>query len=694
MSRRRFIYNPFILVLLVLALGLGLRVANHSLDPPIYIGTSSQDLATDPYHVISFAANKDTFGTWEPFSFPKWQAFKISLTSLTAHLLFQLAEPNCFWISMAGVIPSFLGIIMLVWATALSTDGKYRWRPALTAALFLSPNFILILYNRTPFLEAGLFFCLGLIVLLYRKFGLRTANILIISVLTALACVTGKIFGVTFFLAVLAAILFGPSEKRLKKSGWLVLSWLISMTVLLLLLYGDRLNAYLYFIGEHSYHTERQLYILQSPLNFVKALLSFGSDNRVFEQSPFLFIAGYLAVIFAIIGFRVSYDWFKDNDLLRFALYLLAALFLLLFPFNYRPIRYAMLLYLPLILVAAQMTLTGDMPRKKCPASLAPLSIGLLFFLNYLFMIHLVIDFMLHSPYPENPWPIYGGVILPALLFTAVMTTSRINRLFFKSIPRLGSVILLLAVCSLIYQGREYFNWATLSRPSLEMASHDLSEILGKNAVVAGPYAPRLTVGSDHKCFIYYFGLKKSDTNIFKTFPITHLAVDKVNYNAAVLDFDEIADALPVTTYLIHGRTVEIVRLKSLPGNYQPGAYELADDMLRKGEVSLAYNYNKNFLRKHPQNISGNKQLFAIYVALGDINRMDATLNGLARKHPDNLDVQFFCAIKYKIMGVVLSRSDLLRASEQALAKAKKMNHPFGDLIQEKYNLIQTRSYK
>ena len=678
-------YGGWSAVILVLCLALYLRVYDLTLDPPLVIGTFSQDLATDPYHITSFAANKANFGAWELFPYPKWQVFKVSLPSAISYLLFSAGNTNSFWTHLAGVIPSFIGILLLLWGIA-SGERAGNWRPVLAAAIFLGTNFALVTYTRAPFLETGVIFYFGLIVLLYKKNGNNIANLLIIALLTLLACFTGRLFAITAGIAVLPSLIFGPEKDRFRKVGWMAAGGLLFAVVLLLLLYGNRIGAYFEYLAEHSDTSHGNLFILNGIGDFIKVLFSYGSESRLFKDSPFLFIAGYVALITAILCFRNCYDWFRKNLFLRFSLYWTLAMFVFFFPFNYRPLRYSLLLYLPLVLVMAALSDVREIRRKDCSDTKSIWAAGVLFFLNFFFLIHLVIDFFLYGSYPAEPLTVYAYMFFPAVILTIIMVSNPVRRRFTGLIKNAGVALIILALCSLVYQGITYRQWVKHSHRSTEDASKDLAEVLGNGAVVAGPYAPRLTLGSKHRHFIYYFGLPKSDTSIFDMFPITHLAIDQRNLEVAVQDFPEIENTIPLTDYLIRGRTVMILEMMEKPAGYEPSNYELAEECYKRGDTDSALILNDAFRQRHPSNKAALKQLFRISIRRDDADNCISALNELFYRYPKNADVQFFCAIRYKFLGIILERPDLISVSKKALARAEWMYHGLENHLQRLYD--------
>lgn len=678
------------LLLLIMVLGLVMRVYDPYLDPPSAIGSISQDLVTDPAHITSFAANKVVFGNWEQFPFPKWQVFKVALPSLVAYLLFSVGKVNYFWSCLAGVIPSYIGILLIIWSAGIGHNQR-RWLIALIAALFLMPNFSLVTYNRASFLECGLVFYFGLMIFLVYKFPLRLWSLLLIAFLIPLACLTGKAFGLSMALALGATLIFSVQESKWKNIGLMTAVGVVSFIALLYLLYGGRIGAYTDYLNEQALSSHGPLDSIQSLRRLVEALLSYGTITRMFRASPFLFVSAYLALVSSIIYFRTSYDAFRNNMRLRFALYWALALFLMFFPFNYRPLRYSILLYLPLVLIIAAISGIDDFKRKTCPPKMAIFSIIALFALNYFFLIHLVVDMFLIDGYPANAWTAYGFLFPVAIIMTILMAGKKVHQALVRLLPKAKTALLALAVGALIVQTAHYIDWTRHSIKTVQDAADDLSEILDPSSVLTGPYAPRLTLGSSYRHFIYAFGLKRPKTSIFDMFPISHVVVDLRNLEAASKDYPEIAKADPIADYLVRGRTIFILRMPRIIPGYHESEYETAAELLLQGNNEAAQRYNLSFLQKFPNNASARRQLAKIYLAEGKIDSMLYVLNDLRQNCPDNISIQFFCAMRYEALGRSTGRQDLIELSRQTLEHAKRLDPTFQETLQDYYDRTKSR---
>jgi len=71
----------YIVTVIALLPGMILRFYDLNIDPPQFFTQISRALLTDPYNLTCFDRNKVLFGQWDIFDYPRWIAFKYSLSS-------------------------------------------------------------------------------------------------------------------------------------------------------------------------------------------------------------------------------------------------------------------------------------------------------------------------------------------------------------------------------------------------------------------------------------------------------------------------------------------------------------------------------------------------------------------------------------------------------------------------------------
>jgi len=653
--------RPILLVLLGLVLlgGLYSRVYRLDADPPTDFGDRGQDLNTDPAHLTSFAATYAKFGVSEPFPIPKWQVFKVTLVSGVAYGLFSLASPSLTLSNLAGVIPSFLGLVLIVIGIAFyrDPDRSRSYRLGIIAGIFLLLNFVMITYNRAPFMESGLTFYFGLILFFYFRYGLQMANVVSMAILVSLACLTGKMFGLGLGLAILGVILTGD-ERPVFKGSIFVLCGIVSAGLLAIVFFGDRLPDFFSYIREQAYSSHgSELIIFADIGRFFAHPLLYGTQQRMFTAAPCLFFATYLGVIFVIANLIRNRDFLKKNAILHIGVFLLLGMAILLIPTNYRPMRYSTLMYIPMALVAATAWITTSEDERCLPrAALYPL-IAMLFFINWFFLFHTVHDFFFIEYYKSVFKIIIWSTLGPALAVTWLMLMPRFSRIIRSSGQFIGYGVTLLAVVSVFYQGSQFIQWSTHTTSGMKDAGRDVAEVLGPDAVLTGPYAPLLTLDNNLRSVIYSFGLEKPDFNIFTEFPITHLAVDRSNMEAAVKDYIEAKRAVNVTNFVIRDKDVLIFRVAGLTDNaqsarYLPTEYERAVTYDVNGYPDSALAHNDRFLKIHPENRSGLLQRCLLLAKLHRPEEAMAVAKRVQKIYFNDAAVKYFCEVYLQKYGV------------------------------------------
>lgn len=663
---------------LVLTIGLFLRIYDLEMDPPLDVGRASQDLTTDPAHITSFAANHDRCGQSEPYPFPKWHVFKISLISGFSYLLAIVSNSDRIWSNLSGVIPSFLGLLLTILGILVDRDEKEkRLFAALIAAVFLCFNFTFVTFNRAPFLESGLILYSGLIFYLFQRYRIRLWNVVLMGALVALAGLTGKAFALSLGMALAAIIFTSNDEHRWKKLLYFAGAGAVAGVVIALILYGARLDSYLSYLKEQAFVSHGASWqMAEDYKRFLSQLLIFGTQSRMFIDSPFQSLAWYLALATAILYARHHYHRFQQNTLLRFALFWMLALALFLVPANYRPLRYATLLYQPMVLITVAVLFFEPKGEKKLPRPWMFISGILLGYLNWFFLYHLITDVLYNEQYKLVGWTVILITFFPALALTLVMIYRPAVWRWILRRTRWAAIFLLgMAVVTVVHQSYLYLRWAGDRAYSIRDASRDLGQILGPGAVLTGPYAPTLTLDNTFTNFIYAFGLQRPEFSIFNRFPITHVAVDVSNRDVAVADYPEMADAERLVEYYMRNRVVLILKVAGHTTNatalaYQPTDYERARLHLLGEKPDSALIYVDRFIQRYPANRSGLILRMNTFSQLSRPTDLLAAIDKAEASAPNDYVTLFLCARHLKTLAATMKREDLMKRAYATLERA------------------------
>jgi hypothetical protein len=259
-------------------------------------------------------------------------------------------------------------------------------------------------------------------------------------------------------------------------------------------------------------------------------------------------------------------------------------------PFNYRPVRYQIVLLLPL--AASAGWLIGQLGRREGQTGAARSQKTSWYVLPFLALIlgtgiqHLAL----------TPWFVRSGamtptgsVVLALVLASAVAAVwiglarrepsaerprSRRIRGYLEVLA--GITILVM----LVNQGRYFERWWSVRQHTLEDANRDLELIVGEGAILTGGYGTALTQHRRIGNFPAMFGVSKPDYDFFRKYPVTHVAEVDLQDQRFFRDYPDIAEgAQRVTTYVIRNLPIAIYRVSAVGENaeastYNPSSFE------------------------------------------------------------------------------------------------------------------------
>jgi len=191
------------------------------------------------------------------------------------------------------------------------------------------------------------------------------------------------------------------------------------------------------------------------------------------------------------------------------------------------------------------------------------------------------------------------------------------------------------------FQYQWTYRWFSNASYTMARFSEDTYQTLGENAVVTGPFAQTLVIDNDLKSFIYMFGLTNREPNLFSRYPLTHLAVDQSNWDAALKDYPVINGSQETLHGTMKYLYISMVRvpdtLMQLSGSsYKNSDYETAFQAYAGGDIAAAEVYLNRFLREFPDNRHGLLLGARLYFNRGNFQRcMELLERGNARYHND-----------------------------------------------------------
>ena len=662
-----FSSRSFYILLFCLIVGLTFigGVLFLSSDPPQI--SWSQDVATDPPQYTNFARNHAIWGSWDLFGHNRYVFFLKSFTTVFSYLIYVLFGTGRFQSNLVAVILNLMSMIFLFFAL----KKIFNSRVAFLTMFFLGINYVFIMYGRNPFLEISAIFLivLGFFFLVYSF----ERNLLLIP--SGVCFATGIFFGKTMAAFILAPCLgalllwmfehYSASHRKIDFKP-LILFGAGFLAIALFWLFFSYLPSkreVTSYLGEQALGLYGFPVAFQSVTGFVVALFTFGIETYVFFNifflMPVLFLLAFLGFVWYFIKRPTVKELFRQRDHQSqaefFLLFWFLVSFFLVMSLNYRPLRYHLYLIPPMCALAG---LWVD-SFLRSPALKKNFRPGILFWVFFVLSVTFFSNYALITGYAlivgKDLLLVYSlGISLGITLLSSLFFYLRFVKSPAKTKPKsdllqpglrwgVVLVLLLLAVGANLVQ---FISWASSPKYSLNRASADLGKILSPQAVLSGPYGPALAWDNKLKDVIHMFGVAKVDTQLFLTYPITHLALEKGgNLERAIQDYPEVMkQAQRVTTYWIRNIPVEIYRIAEYTGNPRTQGYQLTDFekgkmMINQGNVDSALFFMEKFEAEQPENFSGHQSLAETYYALNDLNRTEEELKKAIQFHPTDFFV-------------------------------------------------------
>lgn len=583
----------YVLVLLAFAVVLGFRLVNLHADSPLGVSTG-QELSTDPPQYTSFARNKALYGEWEIFS-TRYTLFVNNITTYAAYPFLKILGTGRGQSNLVAVFFGMMAILFsfLVW------KRKDRML-ALIAMLFLGFNFVFLVYTKVTFLETstvGTVCLAGYFLMSPEK---RTASRLLAGVLFAMAAFYSKLLALVFIpvaLPVLALEIYQEDDSQVFKKFNALYSFAAGYlaVVAIWIIFGffakkGEVSGYISEISTGMYGAPKAL---ESVKMFFVQLYSYGFDNRLWARLPETFLIGMLG--FAVVAgkmFSATKGFLRKIDRIDlFYLLWFAGTFVMLFPWNYRPIRYGILIFPALAYLAARWVVLVGISEDGWGKRLWPLYI-LTGLCSSLAAYHLLIaphfdERSLELIIKYIPYGLAIGVVLTLLAFTIGKLRIKETLLSGGASVAMRYLPLVIALFILGYQFIAYKNGIARSQNTIHNASVDLGKILAPDAVVAGSYSSALTQENKLRSIIKMFGVPVVDKEFFVKTPVTHVAIEAgrskgSNEDRAFTDYPNIFNNAPVVAvYYIRGYQVNVYLISRNSPNaearaYQPSLFERA----------------------------------------------------------------------------------------------------------------------
>ncbi|UCE23841.1 MAG: hypothetical protein JSU74_11160 [Candidatus Zixiibacteriota bacterium] len=664
----------YVLTLLVLIIGAILWSTDLTVDPPTRYCGMGQSLSTDPACCVYHARNEVIFGEADPFNYPRWIVIQRSMVSQVARVWFSIAGVSLEQSNAVGVILLLCSLVFFL----LALQRHHRPWVSLVVAVCYMVNITLIVHGRVPYLENGLIFIMSLLFFVYSLWGDRIWGLCLSGALVSAAVLMGKLFGALLLPALLMTVWFSDRENRMRKVLSVVGASAAATVILYLILFGAKISLVYAYLREQSYGIKGFPAGLTSPWAFLEHLVSYGFGNRLFPLSWDLLLflwAGGLLLTYLLIHGQLPQRISRISALSMFSV---GCIFLGLMPQNYSPLRYALILIPPLLMVCFTFFDSARDTKVTGPKEASYVRFIVLFLVVWqaLFQIVGMAFFLNNTPIRMLTWSTLPFALVIVYFLRRAMIRSK--RPVGRRVINITLVVMILF--SLVVNASNVKGWL-LTNPNrtIVLANDDLGRILGENAVVSGPYAPVLSLENDLKSFVYYFGVARVDSLLLRQYPITHLAMDESNWELAVKDYPELASVVPSTVYWIRDYGVKICNISRVFGNeeaatYQETDFEKAARYYHDKQFDSAYVTLQQFRAVQPNCWSADLLWAELLIKFGKYQEATGVLTGLANRHPADYYTNLVCGRSLQIIGTIQRNNYLLTAAQKYYRKAVENN--------------------
>ncbi|MFQ5607412.1 MAG: tetratricopeptide repeat protein, partial [Candidatus Zixiibacteriota bacterium] len=197
-----------------------------------------------------------------------------------------------------------------------------------------------------------------------------------------------------------------------------------------------------------------------------------------------------------------------------------------------------------------------------------------------------------------------------------------------------------LLIAALSVQSVQLYRGLALPGAYLKQHNQDLSELIDSHAVVTGPYTPALTIDNELRGVIYMFGLTNVEKDLFQRFPITHVAVDRTNWNLALRDFPFLKPARKLAEMSVRDQVIALFRV---PGADAPETdFERGVAFFDQGVYDSALTLFERFSSEYPENLHGKLRIISTRATQGDLASALTELGRILGEHPDNYMLHAF----------------------------------------------------
>ncbi|MEO0004939.1 MAG: glycosyltransferase family 39 protein [candidate division WOR-3 bacterium] len=546
----------WLLLIVIVILGFGLRAADLRADPPPDLSWSFAPYTDESLNTYS-ARNFVLYGSWKMDEFLPFVIYP--LVNMLVALVFKLFGIGFVQVKLLSLLAGALGIFII----ALLVKEETGKTATLLSALMLATCYPLVMYSRLGLVETVQI----LFLLLTGLFGVKGQKKKIHLILcgffafgTVLLVKLSAVFIAPVMLILFAIDFFQNKDKRNFLSRILLFlgGATIAVGIWFFLVFLPYKNEYLQYVLRHS---------SESPAGHPKNLpaylfntFTFGLRSKLLPRMVWIAILGFLAL-----------PWLakKQNLALRYSfLVFLFGLFMLGY-MNYRPPRYEIIL-LPSLIIAAAVSIAKNLRTGMIipPVNPALWKAVLYGFWLWPFFLQVLLYASNFKNYPrqgsETGILTLGFVIAFGFAFAGYgLLRLKKDGIILKS-PWIRTVIVIIfLILTVRLDLGQFYNWFSNRTYNLINYSRELDRLLPENAVVGGSWAPPLMIESRKRALCITDWANINDP--INRFGITHLIIGENEADQLLLktlDPQIVENMTLLRQFQIRG---QILRIYALP---------------------------------------------------------------------------------------------------------------------------------
>jgi 4-amino-4-deoxy-L-arabinose transferase-like glycosyltransferase len=695
-----------LLLVFILAVVIFARVWKLEADPPLRLSNSS-DVYTDAALYTFYAKEFVNTGDFNPVGDERFGIFLKSTVTPVAVAVFKILGVGLWQSNLVGVVFS-LGALLCFYLFVRRIAGVAA---SLLFLLMAGLSYNLVFLGRQPFLEHAMAFWafLSLVLVTYSK---RQAVFLAAGFCLGLAMLFSKVHGIVFlfpFACMFAwRLKFDDARLPRLKSGqvvWYGLGVLAASLVWFFATYLPAPDQVVSFFQENTIELHGAPEGLQSIPDFLRKLLTFGYDTELFPRmvicalAAFVFICAVTYQLCRRKSYRDGMGWGNAGYL--FIAAMVVAFVLSLMIWNYRPLRYQLILIYPLcagtaILLANLWRAWGNVTDEKTP---------LVFWIAGA-VIAVIPGYQMLAASQDmvgtDWWMTVSKYMVPVSGIILMVISSLALRLARRHGPPRRLTLIWIVTGILLFgclfeDVRGYIDWTGRVAFTLRDIGRDVEMAVGPDALVTGPYAQVLTLENRVPALIHMFGTAHPDADLFRKFPITHLLVDGGNVIRLTEDYPDIIGAEEhICTYFSGEAKVRLMNVAAITGNpiaaaYRRTALEQGIVALRRGDTAFARAQTDAFFKAHAGSIAGGFLLFELSEQSGDVAGAEAALKKAIEFSPTSYVLKARLGRFYRDFARATGRRDLLDLAGRYYEEAVRLAPTAERTVDEYQRFLESR---